>query len=259
MPRKAVGRQQHPKARHDLIPPNALHQVALAFAYGEEKHKGNPKEKGRSWRGEFAALMRHAWAPVRGDFYDPETKLCHWAHAVARGLILLEFFITEVGTDDLTPGKQKEKSMRRKISSGVRVLLGTAMAFVFLLATLALTAPASAFEANPDDDFLLKKGEYLLQWDHEKPELCRTRARAVSLVLEEYPDARIERHELANGTMWLFADYGDLTGEIFALRPDGLVCQSYPLAWRSLFAVMRLVHDPARKFKVLPVWPAPED
>lgn len=109
MPRKAVGRQQQPKARYDLIPANALDQVALAFTLGEEKHKNNPKEKGRSWRGEFAAAMRHLWAFRRGEHNDPESGLSHLAHAAARVLILLEFVMTETEQDDLTPGKQKEK------------------------------------------------------------------------------------------------------------------------------------------------------
>lgn len=128
-----------------------------------------------------------------------------------------------------------------------------------LVAMLALTAPASAFEAQSEGGVMLKQGEYLVQWENEKPELCRTRARAVSINLEEYHDARIERHELANGTKWFFADYRDMTGELFALRSDGLICESYPLHLRALFAMMRLVHDPKRKFKVLPVWPEPDD
>lgn len=65
------------KARYDLIPAGPLHLLALLYGIGAVKYADENWRKGLSFKRLFAALMRHAWAWMRGQSIDPETGLHH--------------------------------------------------------------------------------------------------------------------------------------------------------------------------------------
>mgnify|MGYP003394458006 CR=1 FL=1 len=68
------------KNRFDLIPPEALEQLAAVYTYG--CHYGERNwEQGIKWGRIFAAIMRHLWAFWRGEDVDKESGLSHLAHA----------------------------------------------------------------------------------------------------------------------------------------------------------------------------------
>lgn len=65
------------KPRYDLIPPEALDQLALLYARGAVKYGEGNWLKGMTWGRYFAAGMRHGWAWWRGERVDPETGIHH--------------------------------------------------------------------------------------------------------------------------------------------------------------------------------------
>lgn len=93
------------KARYDLVPPEALHQLALLYAKGAEKYEARNWEKGFRYGRTFAALMRHAWAwfgakLTGGDGIDPETGLSHMVAVAWNAFALITFEERGIGVDD---------------------------------------------------------------------------------------------------------------------------------------------------------------
>ena len=88
------------KPRYDLLPPDALEEVAIVFTYGAKKYGDRNWEKGMIWGRWFSATMRHLWAWARGEELDPETGYSHLAHAAASLLMLLAADIRGEGKDD---------------------------------------------------------------------------------------------------------------------------------------------------------------
>lgn len=88
------------KPRWDLMPPQALNEVAKVFTYGVEKYAPRNWEAGMDWGRLFAAAQRHLWAFWDGEDYDAESGLPHLAHAAWNVLALLTYQLKGVGTDD---------------------------------------------------------------------------------------------------------------------------------------------------------------
>lgn len=79
------------KLRYDLIPADALEQLAAIYTMGAKKYTDNNWRKGMSWSRPFSALMRHAWAWFRGEDIDPESGLNHLAHAAWNCFTLINY------------------------------------------------------------------------------------------------------------------------------------------------------------------------
>lgn len=88
------------KVRYDLIPANALHEIARVYTYGANKYQDENWRKGLSWKRIFGALMRHSWAWMRGEDTDPESGLPHMAHAAFACFTLLEYALSQKQFDD---------------------------------------------------------------------------------------------------------------------------------------------------------------
>ncbi len=88
------------KLRYDLIPANALDELAKVYTFGAKKYADRNWEKGMAWSRIFGAIMRHSWAWFRGQTHDPETGLNHMVHAAWGCLALVEYSITNKGEDD---------------------------------------------------------------------------------------------------------------------------------------------------------------
>lgn len=78
------------KNRLDLLPFDALQDVARVLTYGTQK--GYPES---SWRNVtdgrkryMAAALRHLFARVRGEYTDPESGLPHLAHFACNALFM---------------------------------------------------------------------------------------------------------------------------------------------------------------------------
>lgn len=79
------------KVRMDLLPWDALEEVAKVLTFGANKYDDRNWEKGIDYSRLFAAAHRHlaAWHLRRG--VDPESGLNHLAHAACDILMLLAF------------------------------------------------------------------------------------------------------------------------------------------------------------------------
>lgn len=88
------------KARWDLLPFDALDEVALVLEYGSRKYAPRNWEKGMAWGRLLAAAMRHLAAWALGNETDLESGLPHLSHAACCVLMLLALVKRDVGTDD---------------------------------------------------------------------------------------------------------------------------------------------------------------
>ena len=86
--------------RPELLPVEALEEIAKVLAFGARKYEANNWRKGFKWMRTFGALLRHLYAWARGEDNDPETGLSHLAHAGCNVLFLLTFVLTKTGEDD---------------------------------------------------------------------------------------------------------------------------------------------------------------
>lgn len=89
-----------------MLPVFALEEVAKVFDYGKNKYSRDGYDatdnwrKGLSWRSTVGSLLRHSFSFLRGQDRDEESGLYHMAHVGANALFLLQFLITNGGTDD---------------------------------------------------------------------------------------------------------------------------------------------------------------
>lgn len=95
-------------ARYDLIPADALRQVAELYGKGAEKYQDHNWRKGYDWSLSFAALQRHAWQFWNGENYDRETGAPHMASVAFHALALITF-MQEQPEFDNRPSTLKER------------------------------------------------------------------------------------------------------------------------------------------------------
>lgn len=92
IPEGIVGRKDDSeKNRFDLIPADALEEVAKVFTFGAKKYGDRNWEKGLSYGRLFGAMMRHAWAWWKGESYDSENKCHHLSSVIFSALALLHY------------------------------------------------------------------------------------------------------------------------------------------------------------------------
>lgn len=98
------------KIRMDLLPPQAMQEIAKVFTYGSKKYD-DPDDRSpwkQNWRAgtgmsdsQFdAAGDRHRTAHNAGHDFDDDTQLFHLAHFAANAIMRLETFMRFPGTDD---------------------------------------------------------------------------------------------------------------------------------------------------------------
>lgn len=85
------GQKGKKEAAYDLIPVDALRQVAEHYGRGAQKYDRNQYRKGYEWSLSYAALQRHANAWWGGEDFDEETGSNHMAAVAWHALTLLTF------------------------------------------------------------------------------------------------------------------------------------------------------------------------
>jgi hypothetical protein len=96
---KTGGQKGMKIAAYDLVPPDAMEEVAKVFGWGILKYADRNWEKGYKWGLSYAAMERHMKAFWRREEFDPQSGLRHMAHSVWHGLVLLTFAMRKIGTD----------------------------------------------------------------------------------------------------------------------------------------------------------------
>ena len=93
------------KARFDLLPPEALEELALHYGRGAAKYADRNWERGMAWCKCFASMMRHSWAWMRGEDFDPETGTHHMIAVAWNAIAIFTYHSRGIGNDDRPMGK----------------------------------------------------------------------------------------------------------------------------------------------------------
>ena len=88
------------KTRYELIPPQAIEELAKVYTFGTKKYGDRDWEKGTSWGKFFGSMLRHAWIWWRRESLDPESKCHHLAHVAWNAFALMEYEWKQKGIDD---------------------------------------------------------------------------------------------------------------------------------------------------------------
>lgn len=104
---KTGGQKGQKLERFDLMPFDALEEVARCYGYGATKYADDNWLKGYSWRLSAGALLRHIARWMLGEDIDKESGCHHLAHACWHCLTLLTFTKRGLGTDDRAKAEVK--------------------------------------------------------------------------------------------------------------------------------------------------------
>lgn len=77
--------------RYDLVPVEALDELARVYGFGAQKYDDHNWRKGYEWGKSYAAAQRHLTAFWSGEDHDPESGLSHLAHAMFHMASLIVF------------------------------------------------------------------------------------------------------------------------------------------------------------------------
>lgn len=94
------GQKGYKPERYDLIPFEAVDEIARVYGMGAEKYEAHNYLKGYVWSLSLGAMLRHVTSWAKGEDTDPESGLSHLAHAAWHCLALMMFQRHELGTDD---------------------------------------------------------------------------------------------------------------------------------------------------------------
>lgn len=94
------GQKGQKPERFDLMPFDALEEVARVYGKGAEKYEDDNWLRGYRWRLSLGALLRHVARFMVGEDRDPETGCMHLAHAAWHCLTLITFYKRGLGKDD---------------------------------------------------------------------------------------------------------------------------------------------------------------
>lgn len=106
---KAAVKHDSSKIRMELLPVNAMSQIAKVFTFGAKKYDdfNYMKNGGLKTSRVYGALLRHVFAWFGGETREPETGESHLAHAGCCIMILLELekFGTNIDKPDYYDNK----------------------------------------------------------------------------------------------------------------------------------------------------------
>jgi hypothetical protein len=97
--------------RFDLLPVDALAEVAYVYTAGAQKYEDRNWEKGYKWSLSIRALVSHLYFFLAGEDRDPETGSLHIAQVVWHGLALLTFYLRGIGDDDRAENQQTVRAL----------------------------------------------------------------------------------------------------------------------------------------------------
>ena len=96
------------KLRVDLLPADALHEIARVMTYGARKYAERNWERGMPWSKVLGPLDRHLLDWKLGKRIDRETRLRAMAHVGCNVLFLLAYEIRGLQKmDDIEPFARK--------------------------------------------------------------------------------------------------------------------------------------------------------
>ena len=98
------------KPRMDLLPPNAIIEVAKVLAFGAEKYAPENWRKLEDLQNRYTgASLRHVFAHMDKERLDKETHLSHLAHAICCLLFKLEIELEETSEEERLRGLERDE------------------------------------------------------------------------------------------------------------------------------------------------------
>lgn len=98
------------KPRMDLLPPNAIIEVAKVLAFGAEKYAPENWRKLEDLQNRYTgASLRHVFAHMDKERLDKETHLSHLAHAICCLLFKLEIELEETSEEERLRGLERNE------------------------------------------------------------------------------------------------------------------------------------------------------
>ena len=85
----------------DQIPVEVLVEWGDVFTYGEEKYARDNWLKGGNWHEFYGSALRHLFAFVDGEEFDPESGVSHLVHAIWNLGALRVYQIHGLGQNDI--------------------------------------------------------------------------------------------------------------------------------------------------------------
>lgn len=79
------------KPRYELMDAHFMDEVAMVLSHGAKKYADNNWQQVRPWTRYLGALLRHAFAIMRGQLYDEESGLSHAAHLGCNAMFIHYF------------------------------------------------------------------------------------------------------------------------------------------------------------------------
>jgi hypothetical protein len=89
------------KPKMGLCPPHAVFAMARALTYGALKYDTYNYKTGvgLDWDRHYNALLRHLFAWIGGEEFDPESGLRHTDHVLSCAAMLSDQVESKIGTD----------------------------------------------------------------------------------------------------------------------------------------------------------------
>ena len=98
------------KPRMDLLPPNAIMEVAKVLAFGADKYDAENWRKLEDLQNRYTgACLRHVFAHMNNSKLDKETHLSHLAHAICCLLFKLEIELEETSEEEGLRGSERDE------------------------------------------------------------------------------------------------------------------------------------------------------
>lgn len=128
---KTGGEKGSKLARFDLIPQDALWEVAEHYGRGARKYADRNWEKGYAWSLSIAALLRHLSAFIQRNDYDDDPSLyedgedvsaLHITAVLWHALALTTFQLRGIGTDDRPGGQTREEFLAEMEAEAARIM-----------------------------------------------------------------------------------------------------------------------------------------
>lgn len=88
------------KPRLELLPSEAMEEIAKVLSYGAEKYSDDNWLQGMPWMKLIGSTLRHIFAWARREEVDPESQLLHLAHAACNLLFVITYIKLGIGTDN---------------------------------------------------------------------------------------------------------------------------------------------------------------
>lgn len=88
------------KPDYSLLSSVAIDELSKVLTFGKQKYAAHNWRKGIQISRLVAAALRHLFALLRGETYDPETGLQHAAHAMCCCMFIIETLVVRPEQDD---------------------------------------------------------------------------------------------------------------------------------------------------------------